>query len=158
MKFLNFQTFTELAELTARANGKTAEAVKAALNCLFNGANRHVLYIGHNQVACEYARKLATGLVKEHPEYHIDIRASSRFAVEFLSGLGSSVLIFSPFLTAARACRGRTLDEIIFDVELDTLFKDSQKEDSKFRELLYSVAPCMAHRPKVNHKTLIKYF
>ena len=158
MKFINFQAFAELAELTARANGKTTETIRFALNFLFDGMNRQVLYIGLNQASCDYARKLAVEFVNAHPEYQIEIRRNNRHAIEFLSGRGHTVLVFSPHSTAIYACRGRTLDEIIFDVDPETLFKGSQKENGKFKELFYSVFPCMAHRPKVDCSSLPQYF
>lgn len=158
MKFINFQTFAELAELSVRANGKTQESVRYALNVLFNGTNRHVLYIGYSQHSCTYARQVAVEMVKSHPEYGIEITVNSRYYMEFISGAGRSVLVLSPFSTSIHACRGRTLDEIIFDVDLETLFKDNQKEDGKFRELLYSVGPCMVHRPKIDADSLNLFF
>lgn len=158
MKFINFQTFAELAELTARGNGKTQGSITYALNVLFNGRHRCVLYVGRNQTSCLNARKVAEELVKSRPEYGIEIIASNRYFMEFFSGAGRSVLVFSPFSSLPRSARGRTLDEIIFDVDLETLFKDSQNEDGRFKDILYSVGPCMATRPKIDATSLKHFF
>ena len=150
MKFLNFQAFAELAELTARANGKTQEAVRFSLNFLFSGLHRSVLYIGNNQESCIDARRFAEEMVKSRPEYGIEIKVNNRYGIQFFSGAGTSHLLFNPYSTAHHSIRGRTLDEIIFHVDPETLFKGSQKEDGKFKDLFYSVAPTMAHRRNSN--------
>ena len=158
MKFLNFQAFVDLAELTSRANGKTHEAVRYALNVLFNGPHRSVLFIAHSRESCEYARTLATEMIFAHPEYPIEICKNNRFGMEFFSGAGTSHLLFTPFSTSLPACRGRTLDEIVFDLDPETLFKGSQKEDGKFKELVYSVVPTMVSRPRINPTQLKQFF
>ena len=96
MKYLTSSQFFELAEMTARANGKTTETIRAALNFLINGHDQYVMYVGHTNQSCDYARKIAAQMLQESdPVFQIEITRNNRYVIEFWSVFGRSVLRFA---------------------------------------------------------------
>jgi hypothetical protein len=160
MKFLDFKSFAELVELCDRQNGKTTEAIKAALNILINYDDRCVTYVGANQNSCDYARAVALDILENAaPFLRINIIRDNSNYLEFTSLFGRSVLRFLSWRSIYPAIRGCTLDEIIFDVDLGTMFMNKFANDGKnlATEIHESVAPTMAHRKNpIDHTKIIK--
>ena len=149
MKYLTSSQFFELAEMTVRANGKTTETVRAALNFLISDQDQCVMYVGYTNQSCDFARRLAAQMLQEaDPVFQIEIIRNNRYLIEFYSVFGSSVLRFANWTTIPYTIRGVTLNEIFFDVDLEVLFKGSSEEESKVKEIWLSVAPTFAYRKK----------
>lgn len=150
MKYLTSKQFFDLCETLTRANGKTTEAVRAALNLLINGNDRVVMYVGYNWPTCDYARHLAEQLITEaneiDPRFGFEITRSNRYSIEFESAFGRSVLRFTIWDTLPTSLRGMTLDEIFFDIDPAVMFKGNS-ENNRAVETCMCVAPAMAHRP-----------
>lgn len=156
MKYLTSKQFFDLCELSARMNGKTTETVRAALNFLINGDNRIVMYVGYNNPSCDHARKIATQMLMEinevDPRFEFEIIYNNRYALEFLSAFGRSVLRFSSWTSIPNSLRGMTLDEIFFDIDPETMFKGSNMEGCKILDTCASVVPMFAYRrPRPDH-------
>lgn len=155
MKYLTSSQFFELAEMTARANGKTTETIRDALNFLVNDHDRIVLYVGYTNPSCDYARKVATQMLQEaDPKYEIEIERNNRHSIEFWSVFGRSVLRFANWTTVPYSLRGMTLNEIYFDIDPETMFRDSQREESKVKDIWLSVAPMFAYRKPAKNSTI----
>jgi hypothetical protein len=155
MKYLTSSQFFELAEMTVRANGKTTETIRAALNFLINGHDQYVMYVGYTNQSCDYARKIATQMLQEaDPVFQIEITRNNRYVIEFWSVFGRSVLRFANWTTIPYSVRGMTLNEIFFDIDPETLFRDSLREESKVKEIWLSVAPMFAYRKPAKNNTI----
>ena len=159
MKFLDFKSFAALAELYIRQNGKTSDAIKAALNILISGGDRYVSYVGVNQHSCAHARAVALEILENAAPYlDIKIERDNSNYLEFTSLFGSSVLRFISWRSLPMHLRGSTLDEIIFDVDLQTMSMFNTHDRTNLAvEIYQSIAPTMAYRKNpIDHTKIIK--
>ena len=145
MKYLDFKSFAHLAELCQRQNGKTTEAVKATLNRLMDisGPSR-ILFVGQNNQMTEHSRQLFTEKLKSaRPELGVEITVNNQSIIRFTSCTGEKSISFTSFGSMPIAARGMTLDDIIFDIDLATVFKTAAMSGERFLEIYQSIAPTM---------------
>ena len=155
MKYLTSSQFFELAEMTARANGKTTETIRAILNFLINDEERWVLYVGHSNKSCDFARQIATQFLKDaDPIFQIEIIRNNQYMIEFWSLFGRSTIRFANWSTVTSNIRGMRFDEIFFDIDPETMFRDSLREESKVKDIWYSVAPSFSCRKPAKNSTI----
>ena len=144
MKYLDFKSFAHLAELCQRQNGKTTEAVKETLNRLMDvsGPSR-ILFVCQNSQMLDYSRRLFTEKLKSaRPELGIEITVNNPNMIRFESCTGEKFISFTSFSSLPIAARGTTLDDIIFDIDLATVFKTANTAE-RFLEIYQSIAPTM---------------
>ena len=162
MKYLTSHQFVELSELAVRANGKTTETIRDSLNFLINDRDRVVMYVGYNNATCDYARSLATQMLSEvvevYPKFNFEITRSNRQCIEFSSIFGRSVLRFASWSTIPNSWCGMTLDEIYFDLDPETLFKDSQREKSKANNICATLCSMFTYHKPAKTNSNIKIF
>lgn len=155
MKYLTSRQFFELSEMTVRANGKTTETIRDILNFLINDQDRVVMYVGYNNPSCDYARKIATQMLLEvDPMFGIEIKHNNRYHIEFWSVFGRSVIRFTSWASIPTSLCGMTLDEIYFDMDPETLFRDSQREESKVKDICASLAPMFSYRKPAKNSNI----
>ena len=143
MKFLNFQSFSQLAELASRQNGKTYAAVKEALNVLLNKEGpATVMIVTYNQSMRRYLGQVTEELLRSvRSTADVCMISASLDSVEFSSFSGRKRLVFGSFTqNPDHLFRGKTFEDVIFDISPDIMFKDRIKFDEFFRCL----APIMA--------------
>ena len=143
MKFLNFQSFSQLAELASRQNGKTYAAVKEALNVLLNKEGpATVMIVTYNQSMRQYLGQVTEELLRSvRSTASVCAISVSLDSVEFSSFSARKKLVFGSFTqNPDQLFRGKTFEDVIFDISPDIMFKDRIKFDEFFRCL----APIMA--------------
>lgn len=136
MKFLNFQSFSQLAELTSRQNGKTYAAVKEALNVLLNKEGpATVMIVTYNQSMRQYLGQVTEELLRSvRSTANVCTISVSLDSVEFSSFSGRKKLVFGLFTqNPDQLFRGKTFEDVIFDISPDIMFKDRIKFDEFFR-------------------------
>ena len=149
MKFLNFESLAEIAELCLRQNGKTTAAVNAALNSLMNiSGDATVMFVSYNNPSSEDARRLIERkLIEANPDYGIKIEVNNSGHLRFSSITGVKSIRFCAFPAISIAARGCTLDDIIFDVDPGFMFKSGYPNAMEnLIEIYQCLAPTMNKR------------
>ena len=149
MKFLNFESLAEIAELCIRQNGKTTAAVNAALNLLMNiSGDATVLFVSYNNPSSEDARRIIERkLTEANPDYGIKIEVNNSGHLRFSSITGVKSVRFCAFPAISIATKGCTLDDIIFDVDPGFIFKSGYPNAMEnLIEIYQCLAPTMNKR------------
>ena len=161
MKYLTFDDLLGLNELTVRQNGKTTEAVKACLNSLFNFWNPLIIYVGYNLETCKYAKNLALDLLVTNPRLEVKITHSDTRGIKFEAVNGTNTLRFIPLNTIPLGFKGLSPNEMIFDIDVETLLKGTTSGETKLVDIISSIGPTMAALKSIHQldpNKLIKFF
>ena len=142
MKYLDFQSFSHIAELCQRQNGKTTEAVKETLNRLMNiNGPAQIMFVSYNSGMTNYVRKVFQDFFDKAPrDYGIKIDVHNQNLLRFDSITGQKSVRFSTFDAMPLAARGLTLDDIIFDIDLPFMFKNGLSSE-RFLDVFQAIAP-----------------
>ena len=146
MKYLDLEALGQLVQFTDRANGKSTEAITEALNILMRSNDTaRVLFVTARQQNSEAAQKAAKGILSKFAgKYDIRILRESRGILAFNSFNGNEkVLNVCDTRSAALTCRGNSYDDVIIDVELNTLFGviDPMTFETLGSQLFKTIAP-----------------
>lgn len=142
MKYLDFQSFSHIAELCQRQNGKTTEAVKETLNRLMNiDGPAQIMFVSYSPAMVNnHIRNVFQGFLNKAPkDYRINIEINNQSLLRFDSMTGQKSVRFSTFVAIPLVARGITLDDIIFDLDLPSMFKNLSHE--RFFDVFQVIAP-----------------
>jgi len=102
-----------------------------------------ILFVCQNSQMLDYSRRLFTEKLKSaRPELGIEITVNNPNMIRFESCTGEKFISFTSFSSLPIAARGTTLDDIIFDIDLATVFKTANTAE-RFLEIYQSIAPTM---------------